>query len=447
MQRILGTSVAVLLGLAMMAGVAQAEDKTADVSLDNEINHYLEQAGPKWDDPKTLRAYWKSGLNFATGDGNFTMKVGGRIMWDNAWISSDDYDSDVTEDSLFFRRIRFYMSGSIHKNTIYKLQVDFASAAADEGQDGATVNTGKLVVSLKDAFIGWKNLPGGITFLVGHFKEFFSLEEMTSSKYITFMERAAPVQAFAPSRNPGWAINGNAVEKRLYWGIGLFKTARDDTLSQVDGNYSITARVTGQVVKTEEHLVHVGLGFTYRGDDVVRYRARYGPGINDRLVDTGRLSVKDAWTLGIEAVWVWKALSIQGEYFINDNKSADGETDGDPGFSGWYIYVSYFITGESRPYKASTATMSRVKPKSNFWDGEGGPGAWEIAFRVDSIDLTDANVTGGEQISYTVGANWYQNPNTRIMFNYVFAQQDPVKGAASGKADIQAFMIRWQIDF
>jgi phosphate-selective porin OprO/OprP len=445
MQRILGTSVAVLLGLAMMAGAVQAEDKTADVSLDNEINQYLEQAGPKWDDPKTLRAYWKSGLNLASGDGNFKLKVGGRIMWDNYWASSDDYGGDQTADTTFFRRLRFYMSGSIHKNTIYKLQVDFASAAQDEGSSGEVETTGKLVVSLKDAFIGWKNLPGGITLLVGHFKEFFSLEEMTSSKYITFMERGAPVQAFAPSRNPGWAINGNAVEKRLYWGIGIFKSANDDSISDVDGNYSFTLRVTGLAVKTEEHLLHIGVSATFRGDDVVRYRSRWGPGRGSRLVDTGRLNVKDAYTVDIEAVWVWKSLSVQVEYFFNSNKDADGESYGDPSFGGWYVYVSYFITGETRPYKDTTATMSRVKPKNNFWDGEGGPGAWEVAFRVDSVDFTDGTVTGGEQMTYTVGVNWYQNANTRVMFNYVFAQQDPNEDGA--KTDISAFMIRWQIDF
>ena len=86
-----------------------------------------------------------------------------------------------------------------------------------------------------------------------------------------------------------------------------------------------------------------------------------------------------------------------------------------------------------------------MKPLRNFWDGEGGPGAWEIALRVDSLDLTDGNVAGGEQMTYTVGANWYQNSNTRIMFNYVFSRQDPNEDGA--KADVQAFMIRWQIDF
>ena len=438
MQRILGTSVAVLLGLAMMAGAVQAGEELADVSLDNEINHYLEQASPKWEDPSTLRAYWKQGLNFATGDKAFTLKVGGRVMWDNAWVSSDDYPSDDTGDRQFFRRIRFYMEGSIHKNTIYKLQVDFASPEVGDNDE----DTGKLSVALKDAFIGWKNLPGGITFLVGHFKEFFSLEEMTSSKYITFMERSAPTNAFAPSRNTGWAVNGNAVEKRLYWGIGIWRTASDDAIIDIDGNYSITGRVTGLIVKTDEQLVHLGIGFQFRGDDRVRYRARWGPGAGPRFVDTGSFDVKDVYTLGVEAVWVWKALSIQAEYFYNSN-SREGANDAV--FSGWYIYVSYFITGESRPYKDTSATMSRVKPGNNFWDGEGGSGAWEIAFRVDSIDLTDDDIAGGEQMTYTVGANWYMNPNTRVMFNYVFGQQDPNDDGA--KADLQAFMIRWQIDF
>ena len=34
----------------------------------------------------------------------------------------------------------------------------------------------------------------------------------------------------------------------------------------------------------------------------------------------------------------------------------------DPDFSSWYVFGSGFLTGEHRPYKASSGTFSRVKP-------------------------------------------------------------------------------------
>ncbi len=66
-------------------------------------------------------------------------------------------------------------------------QYDFAGGDAD----------------FKDVYVGLKKLPGVGTLKVGHFKEAFGLEELTSSKYITFIERSLPTEAFAPSRfNP-----------------------------------------------------------------------------------------------------------------------------------------------------------------------------------------------------------------------------------------------------
>ncbi|RPJ81091.1 MAG: porin, partial [Acidobacteria bacterium] len=56
------------------------------------------------------------------------------------------------------------------------------------------------------------------------------------------------------------------------------------------------------------------------------------------------------------------------------------------------------------------------------------------------IDLEDAPIQGGELKDWTAGLNWYLNPNTRIMWNYVRADLEN-----RGTADI--FQMRFQIDF
>ena len=59
------------------------------------------------------------------------------------------------------------------------------------------------------------------------------------------------------------------------------------------------------------------------------------------------------------------------------------------------------------------------------------------------MDLNDAGITGGEIDNITAGLNWYLNPNTRMMFNYVFSQVD----RTTFDGDTHIFMTRLQVDF
>jgi phosphate-selective porin OprO/OprP len=93
---------------------------------------------------------------------------------------------------------------------------------------------------------------------------------------------------------------------------------------------------------------------------------------------------------------------------VNRNDSALDEPD----FSGYYIYGSWFITGESRAYKGGK--FARTKASN----------AWEVALRYSSIDLEDGDIGGGEEENWTVGLNYYVNPYLRFMLNYVAASAD-----------------------
>ncbi len=73
----------------------------------------------------------------------------------------------------------------------------------------------------------------------------------------------------------------------------------------------------------------------------------------------------------------------------------------------------------------------------------GGSGAWEVAARISSLDLDDDGTDGGELDDLTFGVNWYLNPNTRLMLDYILADLDPAAGAPDGRTKILAF--RWQI--
>jgi phosphate-selective porin OprO/OprP len=135
-------------------------------------------------------------------------------------------------------------------------------------------------------------------------------------------------------------------------------------------------------------------------------------------------------------------FSAQGEYFYVKTDAPDSN---DPRFDGWYLFGSWFITGESRRYSQKGGTFGRVKPKNNFHIGQAGWGALEVALRYSDLDLTDKSIEGGEEQDITAGLNWYINPSIRFMFNYVKADLKNRENVPDDKIDI--FQVRFQVDF
>ncbi len=373
-----------------------------------------------------FKMYWKNGIRFQTADKAFSFKFGGRIMNDWAFMSEDDEVmaavGQLQDATTEFRRARLYISGAVYERIIFKAQYDFAGGDAD----------------FKDVYLGLKKLPGVGTLKVGHFKEAFGLEELTSSKYITFMERSLPV-IFAPSRNTGVGVSNTALNKRLTWAAGLFlDTGGYGNEAGAENSAAATARITGLPwYQGKDGLLHLGLSYTNRDakDDAVEYDQSPEAHLAPDFVDTGSIVADSENRFGIEAALVHGPFSLQGEYMGANVDTPDGS---DPSFSGYYASASYFLTGEHRAYKNSSGTFDRVKPKTNF--GKGGTGAWEVALRFSGLDLNDDPIQGGELEDITFGLNWYLNPNVRAMFNYVLADLDTV-----GNADI--VQLRFQIDF
>ncbi len=383
---------------------------------------------PQWfGDPHTMRAYWKDGLRLDSQDGSFKLKIGGRIQNDWGYFTEDSrlersLGEDL-DDGTEFRRARLYLSGAIHDNVEFKAQYDFAGGDAD----------------FKDVYMGLKNVPvvGGIR--VGHFKEPFSIEELTSSKYTTFMERSL-VNTFAPSRNTGIMLHNHVLNDRVTWAAGFFRETDGFGDGSGGRDYNGTVRVTGLPYYEEDgrKLVHLGVGYTHKNfaGDTLRYRSRPEAHLASRFVDTGAFEAEFADIVSAEAAWVHGPFSLQGEFV---ESFVESRTMRDPSFWAASAQASYFLTGEHRPYKKSNGTFGNVKPKENF-GYDGGQGAWEVAARYSYLDLSDARIRGGLLRDLTVGLNWYLNPNLRVMWNYIYAD-------AGSRGESNIFLWRFQIAF
>ncbi len=398
----------VLLAIAYAAPKAQAEEAprsrpaTDVVTADSD-----DRRGPFG-----LRYYWKDTLRAESPDGNVKLRFGGRFMGD--WAVFDTrhgIEDDIAdfEEGTEVRRARIYYSGTLYDHFEFKTQISLADRK----------------IEAVDVFVGLINIPilGGVR--VGHFKEPFGLEELTSSRYITFLERSSPIVAFAADRNAGVMVRNAILDDRLTWAAGVFR----DTDRFFDGEFNrglhVTGRLTGLPLYEDggRRLLHLGVAYSHRdlGASTARFRARPEVHIAPRIVDTGGMVANAVDLLGAEVAWVHGPFSLQGEYFhafVNRHYGHDLE------FNGLYVQASYFLTGEHRAYKKRSAAFDKITPARNFGDN-GGLGAWQLAARYSYFDLNDADIRGGRTNNLTVGLNWHLSRNMRISWNYVYA--DPTE--------------------
>ena len=376
-----------------------------------------------------IRVYWKDGLRLDSNNGRFKLRIGGRIHSDFGFFSADksltDKIGDI-KDGHELRRARLFMSGTIGR-VDYKADYDFGGGDAD----------------LKDVFIGLNKLPGLGKLKVGHFKEPFGLEELTSSNNVTFMERAI-TSPFAPSRNTGVAFQNGAAGGQVTYALGVFRDSDGYGNSVGDAGVSVTGRITGTPVNEDggRRLLHLGAAFSHQGvpTDKIRFRSRPPAHLMPRFVDTGSFAGRSYDLVGLEAASVSGPFSLQAEYV---KASTDAEATGDPTFQSFYVQGSFFPTGEYRRYKASSGVFDRVKPNSSLADG--GPGAIELVARYSWMDLNDnvghsVSTQGGEMKSVTLGVNWYVNNHARVMWNYLHSTVENV-------GDADGLQMRVKIDF
>ena len=382
---------------------------------------------------------YKRGLHISRNDGMVKLDIGGRIQGDFASIhTSKSLDRSIPGgdgEGVEFRRARFYMSGEANERIIWKAQIDFANGS----------------VELADMYIGMKGLGFLGTAKVGHVKQPYSLEELTSSKYITFMERSL-ASVFDSARNYGLSFSNTLFDERATWSAGVF--------SPTDGtgfNFSSTAdldvsgRVTGLPLYQEEgrRLIHVGLSGSFRSRDNTSVRFRQRPEIHlaQHYVDTGSQVTDGSGLLGAELAVVCGPFHISSEW---KHTWIDEMVGGTSRAFGGYITTGIFLTGEHRPYKTSNGTWVGVDPLEPFDPSQGHWGSFEIATRYSYLEVEEKNLNGGRGQNIGVALNWYPYDSVRISVNYIYAD---VKKTGTGNSlfrtsgDIHGFLSRAQIEF
>ncbi|MGH8711085.1 MAG: porin [Burkholderiales bacterium] len=398
---------------------------------------------------KEIKATYKDGITWESGDKSTSFSVNGRVQLDYRDFGSPDGAFTNTFD---IRRARLSAKGKFLKYYSFVVEGDFGSTTV-----------------LTDGYFDiawWK--PATLRF--GQFKTPISLEEQTSSRFIDFLERSF-VNNFnlTPSRERGAMVHGEPVMGLTYGlsvttGQGQNNNETSATADGVDVDGRVTANIA-EFIGQKSAVYHVGGSFS-RGDQPAtltpasqRTEARgvtfFVPSAFSGTGDVERTRY------GIEGAFALGPVKLQGEYA---NANFDGTSAGSVGFdrdiNAYYASVLWLVTGENYADSYKGGKFDRIRPKVSFAPGSGGFGAWEIGARYSKFDASDFRSTNpvgtgvlpagfsNQAKAWTVGLKWIVNPNTRFLVNYIktdFYQPFTSNGIVVN--DEKAITLRAQIDF
>ena len=391
-----------------------------------------------------------------------------RIQADFAgFFGAQEYADPIGYGSSI-RRARFAIKGQMDENWYGEFDMDLANG----------------LVELKDAIVRYTGIPN-LELQAGNFKENFSLQRNTTSRYLQFMERPMVCSALAPSRHLG--INAKYAKDWLWASAGFFEqvvAGEEEWTLTADNNkdfgrnagYSATGKlVVRPLYKAKNASLHIGAAVSYRTPKVTddtygTYRASTlnSTSINrKKYVDTDNLPGFHHNILSTaELAGHWAGLRYEGAYIRSDVFfNADAADPNPKHFDGWYAQAGYLLFGGHQRYDANGGKYTRVAPGRSWGD-------IELCARYEYINLNCDGVFGGAAEAYALGLNFWVTENVKMQINYQYNNNDrfangkgklfigtdangaPVKDytkavEAPGKGGVDYHMVacRFEIDF
>lgn len=430
---------------------------------------------------KMLTAEARDGiLVFESPKQDFRFWFDVRVQMDGAIFFGEKDWMDPIGNNASIRRARIGIKSQITKNWTGELDTDFANGNFE----------------LKDALLRYTSDCGSFRVTGGNFKEDFSMEQTTTSRYLSFMERPMAVQTFAPSRHIG--VDVRFRHNWLYASVGTFfqliegaEAATWVEDANKDYGYNQGLSYTGKLVfnplyKHADAGIHIGLGGSYRTPKTdadpreyhgFRYSSRNSTALNrKKYLDTGRhpgvTDFEFLWNAELAAHY--RGFRVQGEYIQMNNFLEDKLPEQYAAaygnikkytFGGWYAMAGILLFGGEYQYNLSESEFTQPS-RGRKW------GDIELVARYDYMSLNDKNIYGGAGENYTFGINYYVNNNVKFVLNYQYSRNDryanatgdhfigvdsqgnpttdyTVVNAAKGKAGVRYQMLglRMEIDF
>jgi phosphate-selective porin len=333
------------------------------------------------------------------------------------WPAADDQTGSLHAEEFEWRRLRIGVEGR-WKRLTFEVDADPVFEDFDEGD------------ALKDA---WLSLRLARAFQVrgGHMKLPVSPERLTSPAKTDFIERAAVVEAIAPTRDWGVMLHGE-IGRLLEYQAGVFEGDGSDSPDRAG-----TTGAGRLVLKPARWL---DLGGSYAQGDVdaepVGGEVEPQPKGSSGWSASGFRFFPPVFVEGRRLRWGADArieagpVSLWGEFLEGrEERRGQGPTLEDlPELrsDGWSVTATWLVTGERK-----TRT---IRPDRSLF---GGPGAVEIAVRYEELWFDDvanegfesagsraANVRPAGLRALTGGLSWWPSSFLRLMGNVVVERYD-----------------------
>lgn len=403
--------------------------------------------GPK---PAPAVSWSSIAPQFSSPDGNFTFKPRGILDVDVAGFHGSKGGYQFGNGTQI-RRGRFGFDGTLLKQFAWRVEAEYVGGS----------------VTLLDAYVAYTGTKD-FTLTLGQLKIPAGLEANSSDAFNEFLERGMANTAFGAvggERRVGVTLAYANPFLTVTGGVYGANEAVGRNATTHDEPWSVNGRITLEPVNAPGRLIHVGAS-GYRAMSLAansvtlsdRPNVRVDNGLLESVAITGnqaadgtQTGVKNATFYGLEGAGVFGPFSVQGEYshMHLDRYGVAPSLN----FDGYYVFGSFFLTGEARSFRGGT--IDRLRPIRPFDPAHGNWGAWELAARYDRINLTDHGLSplNHDGHAWTAALNWYLTGNVKILMNYIHfkGENSPLVATPASiygtTAEGDAFAARLHLDF
>lgn len=359
----------------------------------------------------------KDGFYIKSGDGAFSLRLGGVVQADTRWYFDQSLPSGAAPDNFLVRKARPILEALIAEKFVLRIMPDYGN--------GQTIQEEYVEARLDPAF----------NIRAGKFKSPVGLERLQLDSENEFIERALPTN-LVPNRDVGLQLAGSVLSNTLSYQLGIFDGVYDNGLSDGDDNNGKdgVGRIFLEPFRNGD-IALKGLGFGiscstghHHGNptttDLPQFKTMGQQ--NFFTYATGAYADGSQDRVSPQFYYYIGPFGLLGEY-ISSRQEISRSTNlrRDIDNRAWQIAGYWVITGENASYRGVPVPNKPFAPSAGRW------GAFELVTRY-SVQKNDDNAFVGsaatqlanpsqsarEAREIGIGLNWYLNRNIKAQINY-----------------------------